>query len=90
MGRGLRGVRLVFSDAHEGLKVAAAKVFKATWQRCRVPFMRNALAHANQTHRRMARAAIATAFAQERAKAPRVRIVAAPIEPGLSGFGLYP
>jgi len=36
--RGLRGVRLVISDAHEGLKAAAAKVLKATWQRCRVHY----------------------------------------------------
>ena len=69
MRRGLRGVRLVISDAHEGLKAAAAKVLKATWQRCRVHFMRNALAHANKTQRRMVSAAIATAFAQETAKA---------------------
>lgn len=34
--RGLRGVRLVISDAHEGLKAAAARVLGATWQRCRV------------------------------------------------------
>ena len=40
--RGLRGVKLVISDAHEGLKAAAKKVFGATWQRCRVHFMRNA------------------------------------------------
>jgi putative transposase len=65
MRRGLRGVKLVISDAHEGLKAAAAKVLKATWQRCRVHFMRNALAHANKTQRRMVSAAIATAFAQE-------------------------
>lgn len=38
--RGLAGVRLVISDAHEGLKAAIAQVFKATWQRCRVHFMR--------------------------------------------------
>ncbi len=69
MRRGLRGVRLVISDAHEGLKAAAAKVLKATWQRCRVHFMRNALAYANKTQRRMVSAAIATAFAQETAKA---------------------
>ena len=69
MRRGLRGVKLVISDAHEGLKAAAAKVLKATWQRCRVHFMRNALAHANKTQRRMVSAAIATAFAQETAKA---------------------
>ena len=36
--RGLRGVKLVISDAHEGLKAAVAKVLHATWQRCRVHF----------------------------------------------------
>jgi transposase-like protein len=35
--RGLRGVKLVISDAHEGIKAAVAKVMHATWQRCRVP-----------------------------------------------------
>ena len=35
--RGLRGTRLVISDAHEGLKAAVTKVLSATWQRCRVP-----------------------------------------------------
>jgi putative transposase len=66
--RGLRGVKLVISDSHEGIKAAAAKVLKATWQRCRVHFMRNALAHAGKTQRRMVSAAIATVFAQEAAK----------------------
>ncbi len=42
--RGLRGVKLVVSDAHEGFKAAITKVLCATWQRCRVHFMRNALA----------------------------------------------
>jgi putative transposase len=51
--RGLRGVKLVISDAHLGLKAAIAKVFKATWQRCRVHFMRNALAYANKGQRQM-------------------------------------
>jgi putative transposase len=42
--RGLRGVRLVISDAHEGLRQAIAKVLAGTtWQRCRVHFMRNLL-----------------------------------------------
>ena len=58
--RGLRGVKLVISDSHEGIKAAVAKVFKATWQRCRVHFMRNALAHAGKTQRRMVSAAIGT------------------------------
>ena len=47
--RGLRGVKLVISDAHEGLKGAVAKVLGASWQRCRVHFMRNALALSQQT-----------------------------------------
>ena len=48
--RGLRGVKLVISDAHEEPKAAAAKVLGATWQRCRVHFMRNALAHVTKGH----------------------------------------
>jgi putative transposase len=63
--RGLRGVKLVISDAHEGLKAAAAKVLSATWQRCRVHFLRNALAHAGKGQRQMVLAAINTAFTQE-------------------------
>jgi transposase-like protein len=62
--RGLTGVKLVISDAHEGLKAAAAKVLCATWQRCRVHFMRNALAHAHKGQREMIAAMIRTAFAQ--------------------------
>ena len=61
--RGLGGVKLVISDAHEGLKAAAARVLNATWQRCRVHFMRNALAHAGKSGRRVVSAFIATAFA---------------------------
>jgi putative transposase len=67
--RGLRGVKLVISDAHLGLKAAIAKVFTATWQRCRVHFMRNALAFANKGQRQMVLALINTAFAQETADA---------------------
>jgi putative transposase len=63
--RGLRGVKLVISDAHEGLKAAASKVLKATWQRCRVHFLRNALAYAGKGQRQMVRALINTIFAQE-------------------------
>jgi len=66
--RGLRGVKLVTSDAHVGIKAAVAKVMHATWQRCRVHFMRNALAHANKSGKRMVSAFIGTAFAQEDAK----------------------
>ncbi len=67
--RGLRGVKLVVSDAHEGLKAAVARIFSATWQRCRVHFMRNALAHAGKSGRRVVSAFIATAFAQNDAGA---------------------
>jgi putative transposase len=63
--RGLRGVKLVISDAHEGLKKAVTKVLSATWQRCRVHFMRNALAHVGAKQRQMVAAAIRTAFTQE-------------------------
>jgi transposase-like protein len=71
--RGLRGVKLVISDAHEGLKAAAAKVLAASWQRCRVHFMRNVLAHAGKQGRRVVSAFIATAFAQDDAKAAQVQ-----------------
>ena len=67
--RGLRGVKLVISDAHEGIKAAAARVLSATWQRCRVHFMRNVLAHAGRSGRRVVSAFIATAFAQNDAEA---------------------
>jgi transposase-like protein len=67
--RGLRGVKLVISDAHEGLKAAVSKILRATWQRCRVHFMRNATAHAGKTQRRIVSAWIGTAFAEADAPA---------------------
>src|SRR5271166_6695057 len=63
--RGLRGVKLVISDSHEGLKKAARRVLCATWQRCAVHFMRNAMASVNVKQRGMVAAAIRTAFVQE-------------------------
>jgi len=72
--RGLRGVKLVISDAHLGLKAAIAKVFKATWQRCRVHFIRNALAYAGKGQRQMVvLALINTVVAQESAEAARAQ-----------------
>ena len=71
--RGLAGVKLVISDAHDGIKAAVAKVFQATWQRCRVHFMRNALAHAGKSGRRVVAAFIATAFAQDTAAAAKAQ-----------------
>ena len=71
--RGLRGVKLVVSDAHEGIKAAVTKVLRASWQRCRVHFMRNALAHAGKTQRRVVSAFIGTAFVQDDADAARMQ-----------------
>jgi putative transposase len=62
--RGLKEVKLVISDAHDGLKQAAAKVLKATWQRCRVHWMRNALAHVAKGQHTMVAAALRQAFLQ--------------------------
>ena len=67
--RGLRGVKLVISDDHKGLKAAATRILAATWQRCRIHFMRTLLAHAGRQGRRVVSAFVATAFAQDDAGA---------------------
>ncbi len=67
--RGLRGVKLVIADDHKGLRAAASKVFAASQQRCRVHWMRNALAHAAPKQRPAVIAMIKTIFAQETAEA---------------------
>ena len=89
--RGLRGVKLVISDAHEGIKAAIAKVLNATWQRCRVHFMRNALAHAGKSGRRVVSAFIATAFAQDDAEAAKAqwRRVADQLRPKLPKLAAF-
>jgi transposase-like protein len=83
--RGLRGVKLVISDAHEGIKAAVSKLLCASWQRCRVHFMRNALAHAGKSGRRVVSAFVATAFAQEtpEAASQQWRSVADQVRPKL-------
>jgi len=83
--RGLRGVKLAISDAHEGLKAAVAKVLNASWQRCRVHFLRNVLAHAGKQGRRVVAAFIGTAFAQDDADSARTqwRLVADQVRPKL-------
>jgi len=69
--RGLAGVQLVISDAHEGLKQAIGSVFLgATWQRCRVHWSRNLLTHVPKGHGEMVAAAIRAIFSQP--KAPEV------------------
>lgn len=65
VARGLTGVQLVVSDAHEGLKGAIAAVLHgAGWQRCRVHFVRNALALVPKAAAQLVAATIRTVFAQ--------------------------
>jgi transposase-like protein len=71
--RGLRGVTLVVSDAHDGVKAAVAKLTSVAWRRCRVHAQRNALAHAGESGRRVVSAFIAPAFAQDSPEAAKVQ-----------------
>jgi putative transposase len=89
--RGLRGVKLVISDAHEGLKAAITRVLNATWQRCRVHTMRNLLAHAGKQGRGVAAAFVATAFAQDDAAAAKAqwRRVADQLRPKLPKLAAF-
>jgi transposase-like protein len=82
--RGLGGVRLVVSDAHEGLKGAVASILLgAAWQRCRVHFLRNALARVPKGHAQMVAAVIRTIFAAPDAAgvAAQLAVVAERLEP---------
>ncbi len=89
--RGLRGVKLVISDAHEGIKAAVSKLTNASWQRCRVHFMRNALARAGKSGRRVVSAFIATAFVQDNAEAAKAqwRKVADQLRPKLPKLAAF-
>jgi putative transposase len=72
VARGLSGVRLVTSDSHRGLKSAVAAVLVgASWQRCRVHFMRNALSLVPKAAQQMVGATIRTVFAQPDAQGAR-------------------
>ena len=65
VARGLSGVLLVISDAHVGLREAIDTVLAtASWQRCRVHFLRNALVKVPRSAQTMTAAAIRTIFAQ--------------------------
>jgi transposase-like protein len=69
VGRGLKGVQLVISDSHEGLKAAISKVLSgATWQRCRVHVMRNLLAHIPHKDKSPVAALVRMIFAQPNRK----------------------
>jgi putative transposase len=73
--RGLHGVQLVISDAHAGLKAAIeAVLLGASWQRCRVHFLRNVLAQVPKGHAEMVAAAIRTVFAQPDAEHVRSQL----------------
>jgi putative transposase len=69
--RGLRGVKLVIADDHKGLRAASSRVFHAAQQRCRVHWMRNAMAHLAPKQRPAVVAMLKTIFAQETAEAAR-------------------
>jgi transposase-like protein len=64
LDRGLRGVKLVTSDAHAGLKKAISKCLSCSWQRCRVHLMRNLLAYVQKGKKEVVAATIRTAFVQ--------------------------
>ena len=70
---GLRGVQLVISDDHTGSEGRVTRILGATWQRCRVHFARNLLAHAGKQGRRVVSAFVATAFAQEDADSAKAQ-----------------
>ena len=89
--RGLHGVKLVISGAHEGLKAAIRRVVGASWQRCRVHWMRNALSYVPKGQQSMVSAALRQAFIQpDRAAASQtLRHVADQLRakwPKLGGF----
>ncbi len=69
--RGLARVQLVISDAHEGLTAAIEQVLCASWQRCRVHFMRNLLACVPKTSQSLVGTLVRQVFVQPDAKSAR-------------------
>jgi transposase-like protein len=84
--RGLRGVKLVVSDAHGGIKAAVSKVLDATWRRHRVHFMRDVMAQVGKSGRRVVSAFITTAVAYARALWRKAPINLDPGYPNLLAF----
>ena len=73
--RGLAGVRLCVSDAHEGLKQAIAKVLGCPWQRCTVHFLRDMLGHVGKAQQPMIAAAIRGIFQASSLVEARERLI---------------
>lgn len=71
--RGLRGVQMVVSDAHSGLKAAVRKVLKAEWQRCKVHFYRNVLVHVPKRSQAEVSEAMKAVFVQRDEKSAQVK-----------------
>lgn len=71
--RGLCGVQLVVSDAHSGLKAAVRKVLKAEWQRCKVHFYRNVLAHVPKRSQGEVSEAMKAVFVQRDEKSAKAK-----------------
>lgn len=86
--RGLEGVKLVISDSHSGLKAAIQQVFSASWQRCRVHFMRNVMGRVSTARQSVVRAALQQMFVQTEEKNAHStwREVAAQLEMSLPAF----
>jgi transposase-like protein len=73
--RGLRGVELVISDAHSGLKDAIASVLRgAAWQRCRTHFMRNLLTKVPKAATGVVASLVRSIFAQPDAESVRAQL----------------
>jgi transposase-like protein len=72
--RGLRGLRLVITDHHEGLKNAIARVLDAPWQRCTVHFVRNMHGHCRPSQRGLVSAALREVFNATDAAEARRRV----------------
>src|SRR3954454_20144520 len=72
--RGLSGVRLCISDAHEGLRSAIAQVLGCPWQRCTVHFLRNMLGHCAKSQQPMISAAIRAIFTAASGQEARERL----------------
>jgi len=106
IGRGLHGVELVVSDAHEGLKTAIARTLSCPWQRCTVHFLRDCLGHArrdqhgllaalirpifNQAERAEASARLAEAVAQLERPLPKVARILEQAEEEILAFYGFP